>query len=611
MFTNSKIYIALSAIFISSLLTVSLYAQKNSFKDVSLNGEGTLDIHWHESRPFIYTNEQGNLTGIEFELISAFKDYLYSRYNLDLKLNWIADPTFYDVFDNIKSSEYPNNFGASAFSITNARDSLLDFTNPYFPDITVLISNSTDIKTNDADEFIKMAANMTAVTIRGTTYENMLLDLEKKYNVKLTINYIPSYANIIKNILMENGQFGFIDLPIYLLYLKDGANLQRHDMFSATGKGYAIILPENSDWKLPFDQYLTDPITKAKITRILNKYLGDDINSFIDEIKYSPKIEESILAKEKQLVQQSLDDVTSVLEREKQIRFFLNLTISFIVLLLLIVLFLFFYVSRKNKNLQLSETKLLRERDKHSLNNQRLMNRNVQLNTMSEERNTLFHMLVHDLRTPINNIQGLIELLQNVENPMKEEDKVSLLQKMHDSCIRMNRLIDQIFASEKGGLQKSSSLTEELDLIELFSKTTENFINHANRKNIKIVVKKSHKSCLIQSDYLQLTQIFENLVSNAIKFSPKSSEIICSIDCTSTDAVVRISDNGPGFNENDKLNLFKVFQPLTAKPTDGEKSTGLGLAIVKRCCDSIGATLKLDDTYKNGASFIISIPIKK
>jgi len=273
-----------------------------------------------------------------------------------------------------------------------------------------------------------------------------------------------------------------------------------------------------------------------------------------------------------------------------------------------LLLFLFFYVSKKNKRLQLSEIKLIHERDMRSMNNKRLMNRNVQLNTISEEKNTLFHMVVHDLRTPINNIQGLIELFQNEEIKLKEDEQKPLLKKMHESCIRMNKLIDQIFSSEKGGIQKKNSLNEELDLVELFQNMLDYFTTNARKKHIELVIDSKPNSCIVHSDYLQLTQIFENLISNAVKFSPEYSKITCSVKCTPTDAIVEIMDNGPGFNADDKLSLFKIFQPLTAKPTGGEKSTGLGLAIVKRCCDAIGAKLTLDDDYNKGALFIVTIP---
>lgn len=610
MYSYNFLYKILATAIFSISAFSSIAAHDTDFKEILVKEKGIVNIHWHESSPFIYADEQNNLAGIEFEIINGFKDYLYSRHGVDIRLNWIREASFYDVLNNVKGATESNHFGVSAFSITDDRDEILDFTNSYFPDVSVLISYGSNLKLSTVEDFKLMADSLTAVTIRGTTYERMLINLQDQLNIALTINYVPSYANIVENILKKEGQYGFIDLPIYLLYLEDGAKIQRHDLFSTVGDGFAFIIPTGSDWKTPFDEYLADPITSINLRQILMKYLGDNIYSFMNDLQSTQKKQEIILAKEKELVQKSLSDLTSILEREKKIRFYLIVTVTFIIVLLLLLLFLFFYVSKKNKRLELSEATLIKERDKRVMNNKRLMNRNVQLNAMSEERNTLFHMVVHDLRTPINNIKGLIELLQNEPDSSSSIDKKTLLKKVHDSCKRMNLLIDQIFASEKGGIQKMNSLNEELDLIELFKTTVDNFINSANKKNIALLVTTTTDKCTIHSDYLQLTQIFENLISNAIKFSPKSSEVICSIECSKTHATVKIQDNGPGFNDEDKLNLFKIFQPLTARPTDGEKSTGLGLAIVKRCCDALGADLVLDDDYKDGACFRVSIPKK-
>lgn len=611
-FLDELIISKLLLIYVIIIFTVLCYsdinAQDTSIDITTLNTERIININWHDSEPFIYLDKNGNLTGIEYEIILGFKNYMLSRHNIDIKINWVSRSSLVDVINEVSNATESNNLGATALSITSERESILDFSDPYFVDIAVLISNGNDDVITEFNEFKVMAENGTAVTIKGTTYEKMLLNLKKETNININIEYVLNNIAVVNNITSNTDMFGFIDLPIYLLFLQDGANIQRHEIFPIEGTGFGIAFPKDSDWKKAFNNYLEDPITQFNNVKILEKYLGSDIYLFVSELKKAQRIEESILAKEKAYVQQNLNDVTTNLESEKQIRFFLSVTISFVIILLLIVLFLLFYVSKKNKKLQSSEHKLIRERDMRSMNNKRLMNRNVQLNAMSEERNTLFHMVVHDLRSPINNIQGLIELFQNKDVELEEEERDSIQKKMLASCIRMNQLIDQIFASEKGGIQRKNSLNEELDLVELFNSTIDNFSTSSQRKNIKLLIDETPASCQIQSDYLQLTQIFENLISNAIKFSPKSSTVNLSITCTETDAVVKIKDNGPGFSNEDKLNLFKVFQPLTAKPTDGEKSTGLGLAIVKRCCDAIGATLTLDGGYKDGALFIITIP---
>jgi signal transduction histidine kinase len=102
-----------------------------------------------------------------------------------------------------------------------------------------------------------------------------------------------------------------------------------------------------------------------------------------------------------------------------------------------------------------------------------------------------------------------------------------------------------------------------------------------------------------------MIQILENLISNAIKFSPRGKNI--RIKVGKYDRIVRIEvmDQGPGIRKEDMDRLFKKFQRLSARPTGDEDSTGLGLSIVKKFVDSMGGEVKCESTFGEGANFIV------
>jgi two-component system sensor histidine kinase/response regulator len=113
-------------------------------------------------------------------------------------------------------------------------------------------------------------------------------------------------------------------------------------------------------------------------------------------------------------------------------------------------------------------------------------------------------------------------------------------------------------------------------------------------------------------DSVRVGEAIDNLISNAIKFSPRGTTVRVGVSRTSrpTDAVlVSVRDEGPGLTDNDRLRLFQKFEKLSARPTDGEQSTGLGLSIVKKIVDAHGGVVTVESTPGSGATFAFTVPL--
>jgi two-component system sensor histidine kinase/response regulator len=117
----------------------------------------------------------------------------------------------------------------------------------------------------------------------------------------------------------------------------------------------------------------------------------------------------------------------------------------------------------------------------------------------------------------------------------------------------------------------------------------------ARRKNISFDLRQEAAKQQVKADPLILGQILENLMSNALKFSPIGSHIQARIHLAGGRLVIAIEDEGPGFTESDLSRLFQDYMRLSARPTAGESSTGLGLAIAKRGADRMGVLLSVDN----------------
>jgi signal transduction histidine kinase len=124
------------------------------------------------------------------------------------------------------------------------------------------------------------------------------------------------------------------------------------------------------------------------------------------------------------------------------------------------------------------------------------------------------------------------------------------------------------------------------------------------------LVVKAETGLRIKADTERLREAVDNLVSNAVKYSPIGGRIEISAGREGGEAVVRVTDEGPGLSPEDTDRLFGRFQRLSAKPTGGESSTGLGLSIAKRIIDLHKGRIFVESrSGKGGATFAIALPL--
>ena len=146
---------------------------------------------------------------------------------------------------------------------------------------------------------------------------------------------------------------------------------------------------------------------------------------------------------------------------------------------------------------------------------------------------------------------------------------------------------------------------EMIDLSSIIMEAQENLKSHANRKNIVIHLEKISPSTLIKADKNYTLQVFENLISNALKFSPPNQSIEVFIERQNGRVRTKVIDCGPGISAEDQRKLFGKFQKLSAKPTAGEPATGLGLSIVKKYVEAMNGKVWCESEIGNGATFIV------
>ncbi|MFT5616939.1 MAG: signal transduction histidine kinase [Arenicella sp.] len=267
----------------------------------------------------------------------------------------------------------------------------------------------------------------------------------------------------------------------------------------------------------------------------------------------------------------------------------------------------------EQKNIELEQkvmertSQVVHQKEEISTQRDAIEEQNEELKLLNEEKNNLINIVAHDLKSPLNQINGIMYVFK-ATMPDMNEDQGSLVDMVSDATTRLSQMITNLLdinAIESGQLNINLKKT---DITTVAKRLQPQFVDRANKKNIQIHEDFSQE-LYISIDESYLGQVFENLVSNAIKFSPQHRNIYLSVKQAENEIVFSVRDEGPGLKEKDMEKMFGKFQKLSAQPTDGEHSTGLGLSIVKRFMEAMNGKVWAESNPKVGATFFVSLPI--
>jgi two-component system sensor histidine kinase/response regulator len=144
--------------------------------------------------------------------------------------------------------------------------------------------------------------------------------------------------------------------------------------------------------------------------------------------------------------------------------------------------------------------------------------------------------------------------------------------------------------------------------VEVAGAVVRQYTEPAHRKNISLRTEFPSADVIVLADVSALDQVLDNLVSNALKFSPPGRNIWLSIRSQADFVECAVRDEGPGFTAGDQARMFRRYGRLTARPTAGEPSTGLGLSIVRKLVLSMGGEVRCESNPGQGAVFTVRLP---
>jgi signal transduction histidine kinase len=154
-------------------------------------------------------------------------------------------------------------------------------------------------------------------------------------------------------------------------------------------------------------------------------------------------------------------------------------------------------------------------------------------------------------------------------------------------------------------------VSQEMDLVTLTQRARDYYQRIADRKEIKILAESTAPSAPVWTDSIAVGAVLDNLVSNAIKYSPPGKRVWIRVTVEPDAVVCSVQDEGPGLSPEDQAKLFQKGVRLSAVPTGGESSTGYGLAVAKELTTRLRGTIWCDSRLGAGACFSFRLPVSR
>lgn len=225
-------------------------------------------------------------------------------------------------------------------------------------------------------------------------------------------------------------------------------------------------------------------------------------------------------------------------------------------------------------------------------------------------RRELVSNVSHDLRTPLASMHGYVETLLLKNDTLSEEERLHYLEITRKHSLRLGQLIGDLFELSKLDSASIKPTLETFSLAELLQDVTQEFELQAENKGIDIDVHAHEGSAMVHADIGLMQRVLENLLRNAVRYTPRGGTISISLDQKPGCVAVAVADTGCGIAEHELDRIFDRFYRSEQGEEERTNSAGLGLAIVKRILDLHGSRITVSSRVNQGTRFEFDIPAR-
>ena len=222
-------------------------------------------------------------------------------------------------------------------------------------------------------------------------------------------------------------------------------------------------------------------------------------------------------------------------------------------------------------------------------------------------RRELIANVSHDLRTPLAIQQGYAETLLMKDKNLSEEERASYLNIILSSGNRLQHLVQQLFEYSKLEANQIQAEKESFFISELAQDITQKYQILADNKNITLHLDMPHNLPMVFADLGLVERVIQNLMDNALKFTPNGGSIQFILEEKEKNILVRVADTGPGIPEHEQPLIFERYRQ-TENGKEAKQGTGLGLAIAKKIMEIHNSSIQVISKPNEGAEFRFFLP---
>ena len=227
------------------------------------------------------------------------------------------------------------------------------------------------------------------------------------------------------------------------------------------------------------------------------------------------------------------------------------------------------------------------------------------LQQLNAQKDKLFSVLSHDLRSPFSSILGFCHILLSEEEKVSPEEQKEFLGYIRDSAQQQLALVNKLLDWSRMESGRISMEIREIDLHTIVKSSITALLGLAHQKDV-LLFSNVPKDTMVQGDEQMLGQVFNNLIGNALKFTPSKGVIAVELQAGEGEQWrVVVRDTGAGIPKNDLQKLFKVEEKYTRPGLNGELGTGLGLPVVQEIMEKHSGTIEVESVVGEGTTFVL------
>jgi signal transduction histidine kinase/tetratricopeptide (TPR) repeat protein len=271
-------------------------------------------------------------------------------------------------------------------------------------------------------------------------------------------------------------------------------------------------------------------------------------------------------------------------------------------------------VEERTLALQEQSEELERKNKELEKNAQILEINSERLRKALQSRETFLAMMSHELRSPLNNILGICQILQmrlarippeTLKTIQNFEDHIHTIQ---NSGEHLKELIEDILTLSKYEAGHLALSLQIASLRQICEQSLQIIQQQAHQKHLTLHRELQQTDILLECDAKRLRQMIVNLLSNAVKFTPEGGEIGIRVQCDEESIQIAVWDKGIGIREEDRERIFKPFEQVDNDLSRSNEGTGLGLPLAHRLAALHGGGLAMESTLSQGSCFTIHLP---